>query len=138
MKKDKNILWFILAIILGVALTSCMSEVQRKLQKSVEEYAASLPQKISGIATITSTDYSSNDNVVTIDCEVESGVVAATVEHTSDALKTAYIAYLKKAIKTDPVISDIVDADASLRCRYWHDGKQIAEFTVTAKEISGK
>ncbi|MDE7369879.1 MAG: hypothetical protein K2N08_08975 [Muribaculaceae bacterium] len=126
---------FVVLIVAIASLTSCLSKEKSQLKQSVEQYASTLPQNVAPGVTILSVSYDTDDNKVILKCDIENESVAEAAKINSVMLKAAFVPYLKHAKAGNPFITNMINADATLDCQFWHNDQQATSFEVKAEEI---
>ncbi len=126
---------FAVLIVAIISLTSCLSKEKNQLKQSVEQYASTLPQNVAPGVTILSVSYDTDDNKVILKCDIENESVAEATKVNSTMLKAAFVPYLKHAKAGNQFIINMINADASLDCQFWHNDQQATSFEVKAEEI---
>lgn len=123
------------AALFAVSLTSCMSEQERALKNSVDEYASTLPQDVAAGIVVNSIQYEPSDSTVTLTCGIENEMVASTLKHTTGAVKAVFVPYLKTQKADNEMLRNIIAAEARLNCVFTHAGEEIGSFTVEPSEL---
>lgn len=123
------------SVLFAVSLTSCMSEQERALKNSVDEYASTLPQDVADGIAIDAIEYEPSDSTVTLTCNIENEIVSSTLKHTTGAVKAVFVPYLKTQKADNEMLRNIIAAKAKLNCVFTHAGEEIGSFTVESSEL---
>lgn len=125
----------IAAITLTAVMTSCLSEEQKALKKSVDEYSATLPQEITSGVVIESADYQPADSLVTFTCSVTNPIAVASVKTVPGAIRLAFIPYLMSQKSDNPFVQNLIAAGARLKCLFTDGKQELADFTIDSAEL---
>ena len=121
-------------LILVSVTTSCLSESERALKNSVNEYASTLPSQVAPGVVIESIVYSTDNATVTLTCRIENDMIAYTVKNGIAVVKTMFIPYLKSQ-NTNQIVHDLIAAGASLECVFTNGTDTLGSFVIDPSEL---